>query len=170
MQPSDDISRLSQLALTRELRIAVVESLTSGGLAHTIGAGDEASRWFAGGIVAYMTDVKQHLLKLTAGVDPCSADCAEQLADGGLELFAADVCVSTTGVGGPDPEDGHPPGTVYLGWATHDQHGHEHLQLDGDPEAVLAATVDAAVRLLRARAELVSHQVDAGGAQPHHRS
>lgn len=153
MQLSDDIDRLSRVAIADALRIAVVESLTAGGLAHAIGAGDDASSWFAGGIVAYMTDVKQHLLNVAAGVDPCSAECAEQLAVGGLELFGGDVCVATTGVGGPDPEDGHPPGTVYLGWAMHDQRGHEHLQLDGDQDAVLSATVEAGVRLLRERAE-----------------
>ncbi len=153
MQLSDDIDRLSRVAIADALRIAVVESLTAGGLAHAIGAGDDASSWFAGGIVAYMTDVKQHLLNVAAGVDPCSAECAEQLAAGGLELFGGDVCVATTGVGGPDPEDGHPPGTVYLGWAMHDQRGHEHLQLDGDQDAVLSATVEAGVRLLRERAE-----------------
>jgi len=153
VQLSDDIDRLSRVAIADALRIAVVESLTAGGLAHAIGAGDDASSWFAGGIVAYMTDVKQHLLNVAAGVDPCSAECAEQLAVGGLELFGGDVCVATTGVGGPDPEDGHPPGTVYLGWAMHDQRGHEHLQLDGDQDAVLSATVEAGVRLLRERAE-----------------
>jgi nicotinamide-nucleotide amidase len=152
-QREDDIDGLSRVASSETLRIAVVESLTAGGLAHAIGAGDNASSWLAGGIVAYMTDVKQHLLNLAPGVDPCSAECAEQLAAGGLELFGGDVCVSTTGVGGPDPEDGHAPGTVYLGWAMHDQRGHEHLQLDGDPDAVLAATIDAGVRLLRERAE-----------------
>lgn len=156
MQSTDDIDRLSRVASADALRIAVVESLTAGGLAHAIGAGDDASSWFAGGIVAYMTDVKQHLLNMAAGVDPCSAECAEQLAVGGLELFGGDVCVSTTGVGGPDPEGGHPPGTVYLGWAMHDQRGHEHLQLDGDPDAVLTATIDAGVRLLRERAEVFS--------------
>lgn len=154
---STDVDRLSRVARKRDLRIAVVESLTSGGLAHEIGAGEGASNWFAGAMVAYMTDVKQHLLKVAPGVDPCSAECAEQLAVGGLELFAADICVSTTGVGGPDPEDGHPPGTVYLGWANQHQHGHEHLQLDGDPEEVLTATVDAASRLLRERAEHFDH-------------
>ncbi|MCE7482970.1 CinA family protein [Microbacterium profundi] len=153
MQLSDEIDRLSRVAIADALRVAVVESLTAGGLAHAIGAGDDASSWFAGGIVAYMTDVKQHLLNVSAGVDPCSAECAEQLAVGGLELFGGDVCVATTGVGGPDPEDGHPPGTVYLGWAMHDQRGHEHLQFEGDPDAVLSATVEAGVRLLRERTE-----------------
>lgn len=146
---SADVERISELAHARGLRIAVVESLTSGGLAHAIGAGEEASTWFAGGIVAYMTDVKQNLLEMTPGIDPCSAECAEQLAAGGLALFDADVCVVTTGVGGPDPEDGHEPGTVYLGWAAGDRAGHRHLQLDGNPDDVLTSTIAEATHLLR---------------------
>lgn len=164
---SEGIDRLSQLARTGDLRIAVVESLTSGGLAHAIGAGEGASNWFAGGIVAYMTEVKQHLLGVAPGVDPCSAECAEQLAAGGLDLFAADICVATTGVGGPDPEGGHAPGTVHLGWAMHDGIGHLRLQLDGGPDAVLAATVTAATRLLRARAEEFTNQLQHAGSFPH---
>jgi nicotinamide-nucleotide amidase len=60
----------------------------------------------------------------------------------------ADVAVSTTGVGGPDPQDGHPPGTVYIGWAMDGSHGHRALRLNGDPEHILSQTVTAAVRLL----------------------
>lgn len=151
--PSADVERISEVARASGLRIAVVESLTSGGLAHTIGAGEETSAWFAGGIVAYMTDVKQNLLNMTPGVDPCSAECAEQLAAGGLALFDADACVVTTGVGGPEPEDGHVPGTVYLGWATGDGVGHCHLRLDGDPDDVLTSTIAEATRLLCERVE-----------------
>jgi nicotinamide-nucleotide amidase len=150
---SADVERISELARTRGLRVAVVESLTSGGLAQVIGAGEEASMWFAGAIVAYMTDVKHHLLKMAPGVDPCSAECAEQLAAGGRALFDADICVATTGVGGPDPEDGHEPGTVYLGWAADGGIGHVPLQIDGGPDVVLTATVTAASRLLRVRTQ-----------------
>jgi len=142
------IAALSALARERPLRIAVVESLTSGALAHAVGAGDEASDWFAGGIVAYMQDVKEILLGLTPGTDPCSPQCAEQLAAGGRELFGADVCVATTGVGGPEPEDGHPAGTVYLGWAIEGEHGHSLLELSGSPDEVMAATVAGATDLL----------------------
>ena len=88
-QPSLD--RLSEVAAERGLRICVVESLTSGRLASTIGAGDDAGDWFAGGIVAYLTDVKESLLGLTPGTDPCSAECAEQLAESARRLFDADV-------------------------------------------------------------------------------
>lgn len=149
----DDVSRLSALARAGRLRIAVVESLTSGRLAHAIGAGEGAGTWFAGGIVAYLRDVKENLLGVSPGIDLCSPQCAEELARGGLRLFQADVCVSTTGVGGPSPEDGHPPGTVYIGWATTADSGHRRLDLEGDPIDVLDATVAAALRALVARAE-----------------
>nr|WP_205829079.1 CinA family protein [Microbacterium sp. B19(2022)] len=144
---------MSDLARERGLRVAVAESLTSGRLANTVGSGAEASEWFAGGVVAYLTDVKERVLGLVPGTDPCSAACAEQLALGARDLLDADLCVSTTGVGGPDPEGAHEPGTVYLGWATADAVGHRRLALTGDPEEVLAATVEAAVRLLAFHAE-----------------
>lgn len=149
----DDVTRLSLVARARGLRIAVVESLTSGRLAAEVGAGEAAVEWFAGGVVAYMTDVKEHLLGVTSGIDPCSAECAEQMAAGAREMFGADICVSTTGVGGPGSEDGHPPGTVYLGWACEGSHGYRRLNLRGDPATVLSGTVAAAMRLLVARAD-----------------
>ncbi|WP_051662286.1 MULTISPECIES: CinA family protein [unclassified Microbacterium] len=150
---TDHIERLSDLARERGLRVAVAESLTSGRLANTVGSGADASEWFAGGVVAYLTDVKERVLGLVPGTDPCSAACAEQLAIGARDLLDADLCVSTTGVGGPDPDGGHPPGTVYLGWATPDAVGHRRLALTGGPEEVLATTVEAAVRLLAFHAE-----------------
>lgn len=148
-----DLTTLSALARARGIRICVAESLTSGQLANTVGAGESASEWFAGGIVAYFTEVKERVLGLGPGTDPCSAECAEQLARGARELFDADLCVSTTGVGGPEPQDGHPPGTVYLGWATATDAGHRRLDLDGDPPEVLEGSVAAALRLLAFHAE-----------------
>jgi PncC family amidohydrolase len=144
----DEVQQLSDLARARVLRIAVAESLTSGTLAGTIGDGPQASEWFAGGIVAYMVASKERVLGLAPGTDPCSAACAEQLARGARDLFDVDIAVSTTGVGGPDAEDGHPAGTVFLGWATRTGAGHRQLHIDGDPEHVLSSTVEAAVRML----------------------
>lgn len=156
----EGVAAVRALARERSLRIAVVESLTTGAFAHAVGAGDAASEWFAGGIVAYMTDVKEVLLGVAPGTDPCSAECAEQLASGGRELFGADLCVSTTGVGGPEPEDGHAPGTVYLGWAVEGDHGHRLLELNGSPEEVMEMTIDAAIDLLAARAERVPPHIE----------
>lgn len=148
-----ELERLSDVARERGLRICVVESLTSGKLASTIGAAEGAGEWFAGGIVAYLTDVKESVLGLTPGTDPCSATCAEQLAEGARRLFDADLCVSTTGVGGPGPENGHPPGTVYIGWSSSEGVGSRMLALTGEPPEILDETVDVATRLLAFHAE-----------------
>lgn len=143
---------LAELAAHGGLRIAVAESLTSGQLAARVGAEDGASDWFAGGVVAYQSRTKQGVLGVRPGIDPCSAECAEEMAIGVRALLDADVAVSTTGVGGPDPEDGHPPGTVYVGWASAEDVGHALHHFDGAPEDVLAQTVDAAMSALLARA------------------
>ncbi|MGB3375498.1 MAG: CinA family protein, partial [Microbacterium sp.] len=60
----DDVTQLSDLARARGLRVAVAESLTSGTLAGAIGEGEQASEWFAGGVVAYMVDTKERVLGL----------------------------------------------------------------------------------------------------------
>lgn len=148
-----ELERLGEVARERGLRVCVVESLTSGRLANTIGAGESAGEWFAGGVVAYFTDIKERLLGLTPGTDPVSAECAEQLADGARRLFDADLCVSTTGVGGPGGDGGHAAGTVYVGWASTEGIGHRMLALEGDPQQILDETVDTATRLLAFHAE-----------------
>ena len=151
--PDDHLEQISSHALRAGIRIAVAESLTSGCLASRIGVGEQASEWFAGGVIAYQMRTKHDVLGVPEDIDPCSAECAELLAVGVRRVVGADIAVSATGVGGPDPEDGHAPGTVYLGWSVGDETGHRLLQLDGGPEEVLDATVDAAVELL---ASLVS--------------
>lgn len=140
--------RIADGALRRGIRICVAESLTCGLLASELGKGHDAADWFAGGVIAYGTDVKVAVLGVAEGLDPCSAPCAEQLAAGVRTLFDADVAVSATGVGGPDPEDGHAPGTVYLGWSDGSGTGHRRLALTGSPAQILDGTVDAALAIL----------------------
>jgi nicotinamide-nucleotide amidase len=144
----DDVQRLSAIARRAGMSVAVAESLTSGVIASRLGAGENAADWFAGGVVAYQTRTKIRVLGLRSEVDPCSAECAETLAGGVRDLLRSDIAVSATGVGGPDPEDGHPPGTVHLGWATAASVGSRLHRFDGDPASVLSQTADAAIALL----------------------
>jgi nicotinamide-nucleotide amidase len=85
---------------------------------------------------------------LPPGTDPCSAECAVHLATAVRSLLGTDVGIAMTGVGGPDPQDGHDPGTVYLGWATAEGASHRLLRIDGSPEDVVDETVTAAMTLL----------------------
>ena len=142
------IEGIADVALRRGIRIAVAESLTCGLLASELGKGHDAAEWFAGGVIAYQTGVKERLLGLRQGADPCSAECAIQLATGVRKLFASDIGISATGVGGPDPEGGHAPGTVYLGWSWGAATGHRRVDLDGGPAEILKATVASALELL----------------------
>jgi nicotinamide-nucleotide amidase len=132
------------------LRVAVAESLTCGRLCAAIGEGDQATDWFVGGIVTYQADAKHRLLGVAAKVDPYSPACAIEMAVGVRELFNADVAVATTGVGGPEPINGHDPGTVIIGWATASGSGHREFWFPGDPDHVLDETVAEAVELLAA--------------------
>ena len=134
-------------ARERGRTIAVAESLTSGRLLSELGQGEAASEWLRGGVVAYATEVKHEVLRVSDG-PVVSARCAEEMAAGVARLLSADVAVSTTGVGGPDPEEGREPGTVYLGWWCHGRAGSELHTFDGDPAQVLEDTVAAALVLL----------------------
>lgn len=139
------IHAISREARSRGIRVGVAESLSSGALASAIGAGEGASEWFAGGVIAYLRDVKEQVLGVRTGIDLCSAECAEQLAIGSAQLLNADVTISTTGVGGPGPEDGHESGTVFIGWYARGGVGHQEYRFSGDPASVLEQTVHAAL-------------------------
>lgn len=140
---------ISTAASTHGATIAVAESLTCDALLQELGRGSGASDWLAGGVVAYQTQVKVDLLGVTPGIDPCSADCAEQMAEGARHLLNASIAVSTTGVGGPAPDGDHSPGTVYVGWSDGVRSGHDRFNFEGDPQAVVRQSVDAALNALK---------------------
>ena len=141
------VQQIARVAKGADLTVAVAESLTCGLVASRLGEGQDASEWFAGGVVAYSVHVKQSVLGVTPG-PVVSARCAEEMATGAAGVAAADIAISTTGVGGPDPAEGQAAGTVHLGWAWQGESGSELHRFDGDPSAVLDQTVAAALTLL----------------------
>jgi nicotinamide-nucleotide amidase len=109
-------SRVGSLLLASGRSLALAESFTGGLIASRIVAVPGASRWFRGGIVAYAPDTKRELLDV-GEESVVSARAAAEMAKGALALFGAEVAVATTGVAGPDPLEGHPPGTAFVGLA-----------------------------------------------------
>jgi nicotinamide-nucleotide amidase len=91
--------------LLKDRRLALAESCSAGLLAARITSIPGASKYFAGGVVAYSNAAKADLL----GVDPAaigahgavSPEVAGQMASGALERFEADVAVAITGIAGP---------------------------------------------------------------------
>lgn len=144
---ADLVEAIASIAGRTGLRVGVAESLTSGHLAAALGTGADASTWFRGGLVAYASEVKFDVLGVTPG-PVVTAECARQMAAGAARLLEADAVVAATGVGGPDPEEDEPAGTVYVATAVGGAETCQRLDLSGDPEQVLAETTRHALQLL----------------------
>jgi nicotinamide-nucleotide amidase len=133
-------------------RVACAESFTAGLLGQALAAAPGASEWFDGSILTYRTERKRSILGVTAR-SIFSEDCALQMATGAAELFDSQVALATTGVAGPEPQDGHPAGTVVVAWLIDGEHRSRALQLPGGPEQVVAAGVRCALAELDAALE-----------------
>jgi nicotinamide-nucleotide amidase len=141
------VEELATLAAERDARIVTAESLTSGAIASALGQGPDAASWFCGGVVAYSEDVKFDVLGVPEG-PVVTSGTAEQMAKGARDLLHGHWAVAVTGVGGPEPDEGEPAGTVWMAVATTDDVVTRKVQLDGDPAEVVEETVDRALALL----------------------
>ena len=138
------------LCEAKGLTLAVAESLTGGFLGARLTAVPGASRVFRGGIVAYASDVKFDLLGVAEG-PVVSAECAQQMAVGVCERLGADVGIALTGVAGPDSQDGHGPGTVFVGTVVDGVAQSDQLRLAGSREQVRQFSVISGLQILRRR-------------------
>jgi nicotinamide-nucleotide amidase len=132
--------------------LAVAESLTGGLLAATLVEVPGASKVFRGGLVVYATDLKASLAgvpaDLLAARGPVDPDVAVALAEGARDRCRADWGLATTGVAGPDAQDGVAVGTVFVAVAGTTGSRVRALALSGDRPAIRTATVAAALDLL----------------------
>jgi nicotinamide-nucleotide amidase len=98
--------------------VAAAESLTGGLVAAALTDVPGASNVFRGGVVAYATELKAQVLGVDVGMlkrhGPVYAPVASAMANGVRQRLGATIGVSTTGVAGPGPQDGHPAGTVHV--------------------------------------------------------
>lgn len=144
---ADLAEQIASLASERGLSIGAAESLTGGAVSSALGAAPQASTWYHGCVVAYSPRVKFDLLDVTPG--PLVTDrCAEELVRGAAKVLEVDATVSTTGVGGPEPEEGEEPGTVYVGVLTPAGTSTHRLELDGSPPEIVEKATEHALRLL----------------------
>lgn len=143
------IARLTAAGAT----VAVAESLTAGlvGAALTEVAGSSAV--FRGGLLVYATDLKASLAGVPQAVldehGAVSARTAEALAEGVRARLGATYGLALTGVAGPDPQEGHPPGTVHVAVAGPDRTVSRSLRLPGGRARVRLLAVTAGLDLLR---------------------
>jgi nicotinamide-nucleotide amidase len=135
------VADLTRLGLT----IAFAESLTGGLLVAELVSVPGASAVVTGAVVAYNTALKHSLLGVNASLlseyGAVYPDVAAQMAEGirvacAIDGVPADIGVSTTGVAGPEPQDGRAVGTVYIGLATATGTEVTPLELGGSRQAI----------------------------------
>ncbi|MFJ6635358.1 CinA family protein [Streptomyces sp. NPDC091376] len=148
-----DAAGVLALLAERGETLAVAESLTGGLVAAELTSVPGASKSFRGSVTAYATALKRDLL----GVDEallaeCGAvhpDVAAQMAAGARARMAAGWGIATTGVAGPEPQDGQPVGTVFVAVAGPDgTRKVTALRLNGDRAEIRRESVRSVLELL----------------------
>lgn len=119
----DDILEevVGRLLKERELRIAVAESCSGGGLSDRITNISGSSSYFDRGVVTYSNAAKVELLKVDEDTmiekGAVSREVAMQMAEGIKAISGADIGISLTGIMGPTgASKDKPVGTVYIGY------------------------------------------------------
>ena len=136
----------------RDETLATAESLTGGALASALVEVPGVSAVYRGGVVPYATPLKHELLGVDADLlareGAVHPEVARQMADGVRARLATTWGVATTGVAGPDPQDGKAPGTVHVAVSGPSGVLVRTFALPGDRSAVRRASVAAALDLL----------------------
>lgn len=146
-------ARVGAALLERRWMFCAAESCTGGLLMHRLTNISGSSSYLAGGVVTYSYEAKQRLL----GVRPetlathgaVSEETAQEMVEGALKLFGADIAISITGIAGPTGGlPNKPVGLTYIGIAVPslnlvrvDRH-----VWDGDRETNKVLSVDEALR------------------------
>jgi nicotinamide-nucleotide amidase len=135
--------------------VATAESLTGGLVAAALTDIPGSSNAFRGCVVAYATELKAQLLGVDVGMlkryGPVYAPVAAAMAEGVRNRLGATVGVSTTGVAGPGPADGHPAGTVHVAVSLAGDTVVRTMALQGNRDEVRRLTVERVLGLLLGR-------------------
>ncbi len=114
------ISReVSEILWETEKTVGTAESCTGGRIAEAIIAVPGASKYFKGGIISYVNEIKERLLNVDSQVlEEKTAVCEEvavQMVKGACKALNTDYAIAATGVAGPTGGTKDiPVGTIWL--------------------------------------------------------
>jgi len=143
------------------LSLAIAESLTGGALCSELVSVPGASKVILGSIVAYQTGLKSSSLgvssELLSQVGAVDGEVAVQMAEGVRSRLALQLLkntddvigVATTGVAGPDEQDGKPVGLVFIAVVGRKGILIWEENFSGDRQAIRSQTVDKAIARIR---------------------
>ncbi len=147
------ISReVSQLLWEMEKTVGTAESCTGGRIAEAIIAVPGASKYFKGGIISYVDEIKESLL----GVDPevlaeqtaVCEEVARQMVKGACRSLNTDYAISATGLAGPTGGSKDiPVGTIWLACGTPERQVTMKVEEDHGRDINLAIATNHAMQL-----------------------
>ena len=145
---------VGNLLLKHKLTLAAAESCTGGLIGHRLTNVPGSSEYFAGGVVAYSYDAKEHLLGVHHNTlydhGAVSAETAIEMARGARRTLDADVGVSVTGIAGPGGGTADKPvGLVYIAISARHYEHVERFVWDKDREGNKWESSEAALKMVQ---------------------
>ncbi|PIE55530.1 MAG: damage-inducible protein CinA [Dethiosulfovibrio peptidovorans] len=146
--------RLKVVCNHRRLLLSVAESCTGGLLGAAITEISGSSSYFLGSAGTYANEAKVRLLSVPWSViqedGAVSSRCALAMAQGGLMLYGGNICLSVTGIAGPDGGSSEKPvGTVWFAVAFREGRAHSFVRrFSGERSDVRYAAVCQALETL----------------------
>ena len=147
------ISReISQLLWEMEKTVSTAESCTGGRIAEAIIAVPGASKYFKGGVISYVDEVKRSLLGVSGEVlAEKTAVCEEvamQMVCGACRTLNTDYAIAATGVAGPGGgTKENPVGTIWLACGTQEKQVTIKVEEDHGRDINLAIATNKAMQL-----------------------
>ena len=147
------ISReVSQLLWEMEKTVSTAESCTGGRIAESIIAVPGASKYFKGGIISYVDEIKKSLLgvdeELLAEKTAVCKEVACQMVKGACKSLNTDYAIAATGFAGPGGGTKEiPVGTIWLACGTLDKQVTMKVEEDHGRDINLAIATNKAMQM-----------------------
>ena len=147
------ISReISQILWEMNKTVSTAESCTGGRIAEAIIAVPGASKYFKGGIISYVDEVKMSLLHVSADVlaekTAVCEEVAQQMVAGACKTLNTDYAISATGIAGPGGgTKENPVGTIWLACGTQEQQVTMKVEEDHGRDINLAIATNKAMQM-----------------------
>ena len=147
------ISReISQILWEMDKTVSTAESCTGGRIAEAIIAVPGASKYFKGGIISYVDEVKMSLLHVSADVlaekTAVGEEVAQQMVAGACKTLNTDYAISATGIAGPGGgTKENPVGTIWLACGTQERQVTMKVEEDHGRDINLAIATNKAMQM-----------------------
>ena len=145
---------VGSLLRQKGLTLGVVESATGGLISHLITNVPGSSDYYKGSVTAYSDEVKIKIIGVKEDTinkyGAVSYQVAEEMAQGGRKILAADICLADTGIAGPGGAALEKPvGLFYVGLSHKAGTCSQKHNFQGNREQNKRNTAEAALGLLK---------------------